>query len=134
MPYNGTPKGTSLRWMNSVRMYQNQIRNRRKGVGNWEGWQNFRKEVNLIHVVDYPYKSVVCSSQGSHTGQLGFGNWLADDSTTGECDYHYVPLSTNVDFLNQVHYFLRGWVDTRFPYRIAQIAKPHGIPNYLKEF
>ena len=27
-------------------------------------------------------KSVAYSSQGSHTGQLDFCNWLADDSTT----------------------------------------------------
>ena len=28
-------------------------------------------------------KSVAYSSQGSHTGQLDFCNWLADSSTTG---------------------------------------------------
>jgi hypothetical protein len=28
-------------------------------------------------------KSVAYSTQGSHTGQLGFCNRLADDSTTG---------------------------------------------------
>ena len=28
-------------------------------------------------------KSVAYSSQGSHTGQLHFCNWLADGSTTG---------------------------------------------------
>ena len=28
-------------------------------------------------------KSVAYSSQGSHTGQLDFFNWLADGSTTG---------------------------------------------------
>ena len=28
-------------------------------------------------------KYVACSSQGSHTGQLEFCNWLADGSTTG---------------------------------------------------
>ena len=28
-------------------------------------------------------KSVAYSSQGSHTGQLDFCNWLADGSTTG---------------------------------------------------
>ena len=28
-------------------------------------------------------KSVAYSSQGSHTGQLDFYNWLADGSTTG---------------------------------------------------
>ena len=28
-------------------------------------------------------KSVAYSSQGSHTGQLDFCNWLADRSTTG---------------------------------------------------
>ena len=37
-------------------------------------------------------------SQGSHTGQLDFCNWLADSSTTA-------VKSTNVDFLNQTHYF-----------------------------
>ena len=34
----------------------------------------------------FKYKKVAYSSQGSHTGQLDFCNWLADDSTTGWCD------------------------------------------------
>ena len=37
--------------------------------------------------INYKYlkkiKSVAYSSQGSHTGQLHFCNWLADSNTTG---------------------------------------------------
>ena len=37
---------------------------------------------NVSHSV-FKIKSVAYSSQGSHTGQLDFSNWLTDGSTTG---------------------------------------------------
>ena len=37
----------------------------------------------LLLLLKLKIKSVAYSSQGSHTGQLDFYNWLADDSTTG---------------------------------------------------
>ena len=49
-------------------------------------------EDNILHVIPWivfeitlikKIKSVAYSSQGSHTGQLDFCNWLADGSTTG---------------------------------------------------
>ena len=38
---------------------------------------------NLETKLKLKIKSVAYSSQGSHTGQLDFCNWLADGSTTG---------------------------------------------------
>ena len=39
------------------------------------------KHENISNI--YQTLSVAYSSQGNHTGQLDFCNWLADDSTTG---------------------------------------------------
>ena len=36
-----------------------------------------------IYILDLKNKSMAYSSQGSHTGQLDFCNWLADGSTMG---------------------------------------------------
>ena len=41
-----------------------------------KNWMEYYKKFKKI-------KSVAYSSQGSHTGQLDFCNWLADSSTTG---------------------------------------------------
>ena len=41
------------------------------------------KYIGYIYIYIYIYKSVAYSSQGSHTSQLDFCNWLADGSTTG---------------------------------------------------
>ena len=46
----------------------------------------FMMHVEYQTYIQYWKKSVAYSSQGSHTGQLYFCNWLADDSTTGWCD------------------------------------------------
>ena len=46
-------------------------------------------------------KSVDYSSQGSHTDQLDFCIWLADDSTEGECDQHYTLSSLLISYINQ---------------------------------
>ena len=50
-----------------------------------EGCENFDSlYINkIIIIIILKIKSVVYSSQGSHTGQLDFCNWLADNSTTG---------------------------------------------------
>ena len=39
--------------------------------------------LNVCKDIKFKIKSVAYSSQGSHTGQLDFCNWLADGSTTG---------------------------------------------------
>ena len=45
---------------------------------------SFHKFMDLItSSIKSKIKSVTYSSQGSHTGQLDFCNWLADGSTTG---------------------------------------------------
>ena len=44
----------------------------------------FNQELHFIIIDNFKLiKSVSYSSQGSHTGQLDFCNWLADSSTTG---------------------------------------------------
>ena len=40
-------------------------------------------KLNLTYIIIIIIKSVANSSQGSHTDQLDFCNWLADGSTTG---------------------------------------------------
>ena len=55
-------------------LYVNIIKNLPKGIHKFT-WQ--LTELNL------KIKSVAYSSQGSHTGQLDFCNWLADSSTMG---------------------------------------------------
>ena len=47
------------------------------------GIQKMGTEYNNNNLKKLKIKSVAYSSQGSHTGQLDFCNWLADDSTTG---------------------------------------------------
>ena len=42
-----------------------------------------QNEVAVTDIIKIKIKSVAYSSQGSHTGQLDFCNWLADGSATG---------------------------------------------------
>ena len=43
--------------------------------------ENYVLGTRQIKLIKNYIKSVAYSSQGSHTGQLEFGNWLADENT-----------------------------------------------------
>ena len=49
---------------------------------NYHLWPTDDQSENQIFIIN-KYISVAYSSQGSHTGQLDFCNWLADGSTMG---------------------------------------------------
>ena len=50
---------------------------------NFKGRERERERERVGIKLKLKIKSVAYSSQGSHTGQLDFCNWLADGSTTG---------------------------------------------------
>ena len=66
------------------------------------------------------------SSQGSHTGQLDFGNWLADGSTTGYCDKHYAPPS-----LIMSTFLIRSATSqpSSYPIVLTRLSGPRSRPN-----
>ena len=43
----------------------------------------YEVKIMILLLLKIKIKSLAYSSQGSHTGQLDFSNWLADGSTTG---------------------------------------------------
>ena len=73
--------------------YEN--RNKKSTTFTYKQWNVLGKTVNtfkkysiwaishLSCTLKIKFKSVACSSQRSHTGQLDFCNWLADSSTMG---------------------------------------------------